>query len=257
MIVLYAGDNDLAAGKSPEKVFADFHAFIKKMHEHLPETRVAFISIKPCPLRWRLNDKVRGVNQKIAAIKDDKLIFVDVYPAMIRTDGKPKPDLFLKDGLHPSAKCYQMWARNNCAVPGIMFSAYWRMATCHQAARVSPGRSQTCRCSQDITSASVMTCIFCSGCKASGPSFSSFSPKARHLPGCPRPAGPWPRRNWDSISFRGAATHESHWCRDPQRSGSAPNPGAGRDFASAALNGDACPHSVQLGRRRGFFRCQE
>ena len=110
-MVFYAGDNDLAAGKSPETVFADFQALLKKIHDKLPETRVIFISIKPCPLRWRLRDKVREVNQKIAAIKDDKLIFVDVYPAMIGPDGKPKPDLFLKDGLHPSAKCYQLWAK--------------------------------------------------------------------------------------------------------------------------------------------------
>lgn len=111
MIVLYAGDNDLAAGKSPERVFADFQAFLKKIHARLPEARVVYISIKPCPSRWRLKDKVMEVNRKIAAIKDDKLIFVDVYPSMIGADGKPKPDLFLKDGLHPSAKCYQMWAK--------------------------------------------------------------------------------------------------------------------------------------------------
>jgi lysophospholipase L1-like esterase len=111
MIVLYAGDNDLAAGKSPERVFADFQAFLKKIHARLPEARVVYISIKPCPSRWRLKDKVAEVNRKIAAIKDDKLIFVDVYPSMIGADGKPKPDLFLKDGLHPSAKCYQMWAK--------------------------------------------------------------------------------------------------------------------------------------------------
>jgi lysophospholipase L1-like esterase len=111
MIVLYAGDNDLAAGKSADKVFADFQAFLKKIHERLPETTVAFISIKPCPLRWRLKDKVVEVNQRIAAIKDDKLIFIDVYPSMLGADGKPRPELFVADGLHPSAKCYQLWAK--------------------------------------------------------------------------------------------------------------------------------------------------
>src|SRR5277367_4235574 len=32
IIVFYAGDNDLASGKSAEKVFADFQAFLKKIH---------------------------------------------------------------------------------------------------------------------------------------------------------------------------------------------------------------------------------
>lgn len=110
LIVFYAGDNDLAAGESVDHVVADYRAFVGTVHERLPETRIAYISIKPCPLRWRLVDKVRAVNQQIAAMKDDKLDFIDVYSAMIGPDGKPPKDLFLADGLHPSAKCYQLWA---------------------------------------------------------------------------------------------------------------------------------------------------
>jgi lysophospholipase L1-like esterase len=110
MIVLYAGDNDLAAGKSAEQVVAEYRAFVQKIHDRLPDTRIAFISIKPCPARWRLKEKVLAVNQQIAAMKGDKLVFIDVYPSMLDADGKPKAGLFLADGLHPSAKCYQLWA---------------------------------------------------------------------------------------------------------------------------------------------------
>lgn len=110
MIVLYAGDNDLAAGKSAKQVVAEYRAFVQKIHGRLPDTRIAFISIKPCPSRWRLKEKVRAVNQQIAAMKGDKLVFIDVYPSMLDADGKPKAGLFLSDGLHPSAKCYQLWA---------------------------------------------------------------------------------------------------------------------------------------------------
>jgi len=49
LIVLYAGDNDLAAGKTPERVLADFKQFVAKVEAALPETRIAFISIKPLP----------------------------------------------------------------------------------------------------------------------------------------------------------------------------------------------------------------
>ena len=38
MVVVYAGDNDLAAGKSPEQVLADFQALVRKIHE-LPARR--------------------------------------------------------------------------------------------------------------------------------------------------------------------------------------------------------------------------
>jgi lysophospholipase L1-like esterase len=110
MIVLYAGDNDLAAGKSAEQVVAEYRTFVQKVHDRLPDTRIAFISIKPCPARWRLKEKVLAVNQQIAAMKGDKQVFIDVYPSMLDADGKPKAGLFLADGLHPSAKCYQLWA---------------------------------------------------------------------------------------------------------------------------------------------------
>ncbi len=110
MIVLYAGDNDLAAGRSVEQVVAEYRAFVQKIHDRLPDTRIAFISIKACPARWRLKEKVRAVNQQIAAMTGDKLVFIDVYPSMLDADGKPKVGLFLADGLHPSAKCYQLWA---------------------------------------------------------------------------------------------------------------------------------------------------
>jgi len=110
MIVLYAGDNDLAAGKSSEQVVADYRAFVRKVHHRLPKTRIAFISIKPSPSRWRLKEKIRAVNQQIAGMKAGWLVFIDVYSSMLDADGRPRADLFLSDGLHPNAKCYQLWA---------------------------------------------------------------------------------------------------------------------------------------------------
>jgi hypothetical protein len=110
-IVFYSGDNDLASGKSVERVVSDYRKFFDLVHKHLPDTRIYVISIKPCPLRWKLNDKVKAVNQQVAAMQDDKLKFIDIYPAMLGEDGLPKKDLFLSDGLHPSAKCYEMWAK--------------------------------------------------------------------------------------------------------------------------------------------------
>ncbi len=37
------------------------------------------------------------------------LAYVDIVPAMLRADGTPDPDLFVKDGLHLSAKGYEIW----------------------------------------------------------------------------------------------------------------------------------------------------
>src|SRR5688500_6860726 len=51
-IVLYAGDNDIAQGKTAEQVFADFKEFVTTVRGKLPGVRVDFIAIKPSIKRW-------------------------------------------------------------------------------------------------------------------------------------------------------------------------------------------------------------
>jgi lysophospholipase L1-like esterase len=110
VVVLYAGDNDLAAGKSPDTVVAEYTNFVGVVHTRLPQTRIVFVSIKPSLARWALKDKIIETNRRIAAIQGDHLAFVDVYSHMLGPDGRPGKDLFLSDGLHPSEQCYRLWA---------------------------------------------------------------------------------------------------------------------------------------------------
>jgi lysophospholipase L1-like esterase len=112
LVVLYAGDNDIAAGKSPEQVAADFRAFVKAVHQELPQTRVAFLSIKPSVRRWPLWDKMQRANALIAEYckQDKRLLYIDVGKPLLGQDGKPRPELFAKDGLHLNAEGYALWA---------------------------------------------------------------------------------------------------------------------------------------------------
>ncbi len=110
-VVFYAGDNDIAAGKSPEVVADDFRSFVAGVHGVLPDTRIAFIGIKPSIQRWKLIGAVRDANARIRAYcdTDDRLGFVDVDRAMIGWDGRPRADLLVEDGLHLSPKGYEIW----------------------------------------------------------------------------------------------------------------------------------------------------
>jgi lysophospholipase L1-like esterase len=110
-IVFYAGDNDLAEGRTAEQVAADYQAFVQTVRARLPETRIAFISIKPSPLRWHLREKIESANRQIAAMKGDGLVFIDSYSAMLGADGKPRQEMFAADRLHMNEKGYRLWTQ--------------------------------------------------------------------------------------------------------------------------------------------------
>jgi lysophospholipase L1-like esterase len=113
-IVFYAGDNDIANGRSPEGVAEDFSEFVRLVHKALPETRIHFISIKPSPKRWSLWTKADQANRMIldaCAADPKRLEFVDIRGALLGSDGQPRKELFVKDELHLSDAGYAAWTR--------------------------------------------------------------------------------------------------------------------------------------------------
>ncbi len=52
LIALYAGDNDIAVGKTPSQVLEDTKTFFQLVHKSLPQTRIAYVAIKPSLARW-------------------------------------------------------------------------------------------------------------------------------------------------------------------------------------------------------------
>jgi len=111
LIVFYAGDNDIAAGTSPEQVLVDFKAFDNMVHRSLPRTRILYLSIKLSPSRWALADKMRRANHLIEEFckGDSRLTFLDVSGPLLDDKGKPRREYFRKDGLHLSPKGYAVW----------------------------------------------------------------------------------------------------------------------------------------------------
>jgi len=111
MVVLYAGDNDLANGKTPQRVFEDYREFVTRIRYKLPEIRIAFIAIKPSPARWYLIQKVRAANEMIETYTSQggDLIYLDVFTPMLGADGKPREELYAEDKLHLSAEGYRLW----------------------------------------------------------------------------------------------------------------------------------------------------
>ncbi len=112
-IVLYAGDNDIAAGKTGQKVWRDFMVFVRRVHEKLPKTRIVFIAIKPSISRWKFAPEMLRANRLIRKQCEliDYLAYADIWTPMLGGDGKPRADLLIKDGLHLNDEGYRLWTQ--------------------------------------------------------------------------------------------------------------------------------------------------
>lgn len=111
LVLVYAGDNDLAGGRTPEDILTRFKAFAEGVHASLPATRIAFISIKPSLARARLIPDIRRANALVRdyAASVPNTEFIDVFTAMLTADGGPRPELFRADALHLNASGYELW----------------------------------------------------------------------------------------------------------------------------------------------------
>ncbi len=111
-IFFRAGGNDLANGKSPEQVFADYQEFVALVHAELPATEVYFISWNPTPSRWKQHEAEKKLNRLVADFTRDKpwLKYIETYDMPLGTDGLPRPELFVADRLHFNPAGYVLLA---------------------------------------------------------------------------------------------------------------------------------------------------
>jgi lysophospholipase L1-like esterase len=112
-LLVYAGDNDLADGRSVEQVMGWFRSLADKVTAFLGAAPYGFLSVKPSPARYAIIDRIRRFNDEVRREIDShpSAYFVDVFPAMLDKSGKPHAEFFLPDGLHLSREGYRLWGR--------------------------------------------------------------------------------------------------------------------------------------------------
>ena len=113
IIVLYAGDNDIAGNKTPEQVLEDYKEFSYLVSIKLPKTKIIFIPIKPSPARWSMWNNMNRANKliKMYIDSDTMQFYVDTSTPMLNKKGKPSGNLFVSDSLHLSANGYDLWSK--------------------------------------------------------------------------------------------------------------------------------------------------
>lgn len=110
-LVVYAGDNDLGDGRTPQQVLSSFRALAAKIDKALPQAAFTFISVKPSPARSSLLHLIRETNRLIRGEMETHpcQLFLDFSDAMLDRNCKPRAELFTGDGLHMSRAGYRLW----------------------------------------------------------------------------------------------------------------------------------------------------
>jgi lysophospholipase L1-like esterase len=110
-VVVYCGDNDLAAGKSAKKVYKRFVRLYDMIRKRLGNIDIVYVSIKPSPSREKLMPEMEQTNDLIRNFMAERshASFVDVYHLMLNAQGHPIDSLFVADKLHMNERGYKLW----------------------------------------------------------------------------------------------------------------------------------------------------
>ena len=108
-IFIYAGENDIAEGRSADSVYANFKTLWAMIRKKLPGAKVYYLSAKYAPVRAKFRpevDKANKMIRKYLAGKPNSL-YIDMNPSMYKR-GTTRPDssLFESDYLHLNSKGY-------------------------------------------------------------------------------------------------------------------------------------------------------
>jgi lysophospholipase L1-like esterase len=111
IVLLYAGDNDIDAGRSPRQVLNDVQVLVLRLRQALPDATIAFVAIKPSPARISQLAAQREANALVADWTRSQrgVAFIDVATPMLDASGTPREALFLDDRLHMNASGYALW----------------------------------------------------------------------------------------------------------------------------------------------------
>lgn len=112
-IVLYCGENDLARGDTPEAALQNFQALYGLLNAAYPSVPIAYLSVKPSPLRAHLKANVERFNFLAAEyLRTRKAArFLDIFNALLKPGGELDPALYRPDRLHLSASGYAVLQR--------------------------------------------------------------------------------------------------------------------------------------------------
>jgi lysophospholipase L1-like esterase len=107
-VIMYEGDNDLAKGKLPQQIAAEYDEFKARLKKQVPGAKLVFVAARPSLARVALVEKQRELNVLIKAKGD---YFIDMHSPFYLADGSLMMDIFVADKLHLNEKGYAIFAK--------------------------------------------------------------------------------------------------------------------------------------------------
>ena len=113
-IFIYEGDNDLAAGDTPQQIMKEAKKLRKMIKKELGNTPVVFISPKPSMARWDMKDQYEALNKMLKEYteKTEDTQYADVWTPALDEDGVVFNHIFKGDSLHMNGEGYKIWQKS-------------------------------------------------------------------------------------------------------------------------------------------------
>lgn len=112
-IFIYAGENDIAAGRSAQMVSEDFVKLYELIRKQLPGVSIYFMSIKHSPVRAIYYGEVDRTNQSVARYLQGKPLayYIDMNTILFTPQAIPDSTLYNSDYLHLNSRGYDRWQK--------------------------------------------------------------------------------------------------------------------------------------------------
>lgn len=112
-IILYEGENDIAAGEKPDSIFAELMQLVSWARKQVPGVKISLVSMKPSPRRWELKETLLVMNQKLKqfAAENDDIDFINIWEPLLEPSGVPVNENYREDLLHLNATGYKIWQK--------------------------------------------------------------------------------------------------------------------------------------------------
>jgi len=113
IVVYYEGDNDITQGKKSPQVMEDFRDFVRAIRNAGSDAEIVFLSIKPSPARMDVWSEMQKANDELRAFTESEggLHYIDVGSDLLGRNGRPRPELYVADGIHMTPAGYEIWDR--------------------------------------------------------------------------------------------------------------------------------------------------